>query len=66
LDIEDMMKAEDYFGEDCLTEVGSELVFVNVNGADVAKVCKIYVPVTVQHKWGTVSANVAIEIHPAF
>lgn len=66
LDIEDMMKAEDYFGEDCLTEDGSNLVFVNVNGADVAKVCKVYVPVTVEHKWGKVSANVAIEIHPAF
>ncbi|MBQ5608665.1 MAG: hypothetical protein IIU85_00220 [Rikenellaceae bacterium] len=60
------MKAEDYFGEDCLTKVGSELIFKNINGADVAKVCKIYVPVTVSHKWGAASAKVAIEIHPAF
>ena len=60
------MKAEDYFGKNCLTKNGSELIFKNVNGVDVAKVCKIYVPVTVSHKWGTTSAKVAIELHPAF
>ena len=60
------MKAEDYFGAGCLTKKDSELIFKNVNGADVAKVCKVYIPVTVSHKWGKTSANVAIEIHPAF
>ena len=60
------MKAEDYFGADCLTKKDNILTFTNVNGADVAKVCKVYIPVTVSHKWGTTSANVAIEIHPAF
>lgn len=62
------MKAEDYFGKGCLTinRDKNELTFVNVNGADVAKVCKVYIPVTVSHKWGETSANVAIEIHPAF
>lgn len=60
------MKAEHYFGAGCLTKVGSELIFKNVNGVDVAKVCKVYIPVTVSHKWGTASAKVAIEIHPAF
>ena len=65
-EVKDMMKAADYFGKDCLTKNGSKLIFKNVNGADVAKVCKVYVPVTVEHKWGKTSANVAIEIHPAF
>ncbi len=65
-EVKDMMKAVDYFGKDCLIKDGSKLIFKNVNGADVAKVCKIYVPVTVSHKWGATSANVAIEIHPAF
>jgi hypothetical protein len=60
------MTAKDYFGEGCLTKNGSELIFKNVRGADVAKVCKVYIPVTVSHKWGTTSAKVAIEIHPAF
>ena len=60
------MKAEDYFGADCLTKKDNILTFTNVNGADVAKVCKVYIPVTVSHKWGATSANVAIEIHPAF
>lgn len=66
MDVEDMMPAKDYFGVDCITKNGSELIFKNVNGADVAKVCKVYIPVTVEHKWGKTSANVAIEIHPAF
>ena len=60
------MKAEDYFGAGCLTKKDNILTFTNVNGADVAKVCKVYIPVTVSHKWGETSANVAIEIHPAF
>ena len=66
LNIEDMMKAKDYFGVGCLTKDGSKLIFKNVNGVDVAKVCKVYIPVTVSHKWGTISDYVAIEIHPAF
>lgn len=59
------MKAEDYFGANCLTQSGNTLTFVNVNGVDVAKTTTIYVPVTVSHKWGKVTAKVAIEIRPA-
>ena len=58
------IKAEDRFGVNCITKDGSKLVFKNINGVKVEKTVKLFIPVTVSHKWGTMTANVTIELHP--
>ena len=58
------IKAADRFGVNCITKNGSKLVFKNINGVKVEKTVKLFIPVTVSHKWGTMTANVTIELHP--
>ena len=58
------IKAADRFGVNCITKNGSKLVFKNINGVKVEKTVKLFIPVTVSHKWGTMTANVTIERHP--
>ena len=58
--------AADRFGKDCITEedAGATLVFKNVRGVKVEKTVKIFIPVSVSHKWGTMTETVTIELHP--
>ena len=58
--------AFDRFGTRCIQpeENGAKLRFFNVNGVKVEKTVKIFIPVTVSHKWGTVSETVTVEIRP--
>ena len=58
------IKAEDRFGVGCITEEGSKLVFKNVNGVKIEKTVTLFIPVTVSHKWGTMTANVTIKLYP--
>ena len=56
--------AKDRFGDKCIERKGAELVFQNIRGVKVEKTVKIFVPVTVTHKWGTMTAYVTIELRP--
>lgn len=60
------IKAADRFGKDCITlsANGQKLVFKNVNGVKVEKQVKLFIPVTVKHKWGTITENVIVDIYP--
>lgn len=58
--------AADRFGANCITQEngGATLVFKNVRGVKVEKTVKIFIPVSVSHKWGTMTETVTIELHP--
>lgn len=58
--------ADDRFGDNCIqpAENGAKLRFFNVSGVKVEKTVKLFIPVTVSHKWGTVSETVTVEIRP--
>ena len=58
--------AFDRFGKDCIKpeENGAKLRFFNVSGVKVEKTVKLFIPVTVSHKWGTVSETVTVELRP--
>lgn len=71
--VDDSIKAEDAttlaadrFGKDCIRveDNGATLRFFNVSGVKVEKTVKIFIPVTVSHKWGTVSETVTVELKP--
>ncbi len=71
--VDDSMTAEnattlaaDRFGKDCIRveDNGATLRFFNVSGVKVEKTVKIFIPVTVSHKWGTVSETVTVELRP--
>ena len=71
--VDDSMTAEnattlaaDRFGKDCIRveDGGATLRFFNVSGVKVEKTVKIFIPVTVSHKWGTVSETVTVELRP--
>lgn len=71
--VDDAMTAEnattlaaDRFGENCIRveDSGATLRFFNVSGVKVEKTVKIFIPVTVSHKWGTVSETVTVELRP--
>ena len=75
LAIEDCIKVKDYFGVGCLyfgvdyltmSIDYQTLIWKNVSGTRVEKKAKIYVPVTVSHKWGAISDYVAIEMYPEY
>lgn len=58
--------AADRFGENCIRveDNGAMLRFFNVSGVKVEKTVKLFIPVTVSHKWGTVSETVTVELRP--
>lgn len=60
------VKAEDRFGVGCITEdaSASTLTFKNVNGVKVEKTVKLFIPVTVSHKWGTLTETVTVSLLP--
>lgn len=71
--VDDSMTAEnattlaaDRFGDNCIREEdnGATLRFFNINGVKVEKTVKLFIPVTVSHKWGTVSETVTVELRP--
>lgn len=60
------VKAEDRFGVDCITANAdnSTLTFKNVKGVKVEKAVKLFIPVTVKHKWGTLTETVTVDLLP--
>lgn len=58
--------AEDRFGVDCITANAdnSTLTFKNVKGVKVEKAVKLFIPVTVSHKWGTLKETVTVDLLP--
>lgn len=58
--------AEDRFGVDCITANAdnSTLTFKNVKGVKVEKAVKLFIPVTVSHKWGTLTETVTVDLLP--
>lgn len=58
--------AEDRFGVDCITanDDNSTLTFKNVKGVKVEKAVKLFIPVTVKHKWGTLTETVTVDLLP--
>lgn len=60
------IKAEDRFGVGCITEdaSASTLTFKNVKGVKVEKAVKLFIPVTVKHKWGTLTETVTVDLLP--
>ena len=58
--------AEDRFGVDCITANAdnSTLTFKNVKGVKVEKAVKLFIPVTVKHKWGTLTEPVTVDLLP--
>lgn len=58
--------AEDRFGVDCITANAdnSTLTFKNVKGVKVEKAVKLFIPVTVKHKWGTLPETVTVDLLP--
>ena len=71
--VDDSMTAEnattlaaDRFGKDCIRveDNGATLRFFNVSGVKVEKTVKIFIPVTVSHKWCDVSETVTVELRP--
>lgn len=60
------VKAEDRFGVGCITEdaSASTLTFKNVKGVKVEKAVKLFIPVTVKHKWGTLTETVTVDLLP--
>lgn len=60
------VKAEDRFGVGCITEdaSASTLTFWNVRGVKVEKTVKLFIPVTVSHKWGTLTETVTVDLLP--
>ena len=71
--VDDSIKAEDAttlaadrFGKDCIRveDNGATLRFFNVSGVKVEKTVKIFIPVTVNHKWGEVSETVTVKLLP--
>lgn len=60
------VKAEDRFGVGCITEdaSASTLTFWNVRGVKVEKTVKLFIPVTVSHKWGTLKETVTVDLLP--
>ena len=60
------VKAEDRFGVGCITEdaSASTLTFKNVKGVKVEKTVKLFIPVTVSHKWGTMTETVIVNLLP--
>lgn len=71
--VDDSMTAEnattlaaDRFGKDCIRveDNGATLRFFNISGVKVEKTVKLFIPVAVSHKWGTVSETVTVELRP--
>lgn len=60
------IKAEDRFGVGCITANAdnSSLTFKNVKGVKVEKTIKLFIPVTVSHKWGTLTETVTVDLLP--
>lgn len=60
------IKAEDRFGVGCITANAdnSSLTFKNVKGVKVEKTVKLFIPVTVSHKWGTLTETVTVDLLP--
>lgn len=60
------VKAEDRFGVGCIKEdaSASTLTFKNVKGVKVEKTVKLFIPVTVSHKWGTLTETVTVNLLP--
>ena len=60
------VKAEDRFGVGCITANAdnSSLTFKNVKGVKVEKTVKLFIPVTVSHKWGTLTETVTVDLLP--
>ena len=60
------VKAEDRFGVGCITEdtAAGTLTFKNVKGVKVEKTVKLFIPVTVSHKWGTLTETVTVDLLP--
>lgn len=60
------VKAEDRFGVGCITANAdnSSLTFKNVKGVKVEKTIKLFIPVTVSHKWGTLTETVTVDLLP--
>ena len=60
------VKAEDRFGVGCISANAdnSTLTFKNVKGVKVEKTIKLYIPVTVSHKWGTLTETVTVDLLP--
>ena len=58
--------ADDRFGDNCIRpeENGAKLRFFNISGVKVEKTLKLFIPVTVSHKWGKVSETVTVELRP--
>lgn len=42
----------------------TKIAFYNKDGVKVEKTLKLFIPVTVSHKWGTVSETVTVELRP--
>lgn len=42
----------------------TKIAFYNKDGVKVEKTLKLFIPVTVSHKWGKVSETVTVELKP--
>lgn len=58
--------AKDRFGEGCITEdaAAGTLTFWNKDGNKVEKTVKLFIPVTVKHKWGVMTEMVTVDLLP--
>lgn len=58
--------AKDRFGVGCITEdaAAGTLTFWNKDGNKVEKTVKLFIPVTVKHKWGVMTEMVTVDLLP--
>ena len=63
-DLAKMSLLTDRFTQVSLREEGSDLVFYNEGGAAVTEVMYIWVPVSVEHKWGVWEYYAPIKLNP--
>ena len=72
-DVEEAVKngtaiyVENRFGEESLIHPNDDMTkiaFYNKDGVKVEKTLKLFIPVTVSHKWGEVSETVTVELRP--
>ena len=59
-----MSKLQDRYNQASFRHEGDDLVFYNEGGAAVTEVMYIWVPVSVEHKWGVWEYFVPIKVNP--
>ena len=64
---DEIIYVENRFGDKSLIHPDGDMTkiaFYNKDGVKVEKTLKLFIPVTVSHKWGTVSETVTVELRP--